>query len=191
MMRIRLAAGALLASSAINAVGVVALVGMFVGFALGERSTALTLGRTNDILGLIGALLMAPAVLEIHLVAGPDRRVLRTVVAVVGIGAIAAIVVLQALLITERLTFERQIGPVMVAYLAIAAWFIIGGWAASKAGVMPNGGRLGVIAATYAGQPLWALRWARTLLAIADARRGGRVAMPQVAPLADDTVQTA
>lgn len=50
--RRRLAAGALLISAPVNAVGVAALIAMYVGFAIGERSTAMTLGRTNDILGL-------------------------------------------------------------------------------------------------------------------------------------------
>jgi hypothetical protein len=34
---------------------------------------------------------------------------------------------------------------------------------ASKAGVLPGGGRLGILAATYAGYPVWAFRLARAL----------------------------
>lgn len=160
----RIAAGALLLSAPVNAVGVTALIAMYIGFAIGERSTAMTLGRTNDILGLIGAALMAPAVIEFHQLTGPDRRVVRAVLAVVGLGAIAAIVWLQSLLVTERLTFEQQIGPVSIAYLAIAIWFVGGGWMASRAGLMPGGARLGVGAALYVGQPWWAYRWGRRLL---------------------------
>lgn len=163
--RRRIAAGALLLSAPVNAVGVTALIAMFIGFAIGERSTAMTLGRTNDILGLIGAALMAPAVIEIHASTGPDRRVVRVVLAVVGLGAIAAIVWLQYLLVTERLTFEEQIGPVSIAYIAIAVWFVGGGWLASRAGIMPGGARLGALAALYVGQPWWAYRWGRRLLA--------------------------
>ena len=84
--RRRFAAGALLISAPVNAVGVTALIAMYVGFAIGERSTAMALGRTNDILGLVGAALMAPAVIEIHQLTGPDRRVVRAVLAVVGFG---------------------------------------------------------------------------------------------------------
>ena len=164
--RRRFAAGALLISAPVNAVGVTALIAMYVGFAIGERSTAMTLGRTNDILGLVGAALMAPAVIEIHQLTGPDRRVVRAVLAVVGFGAIAAIVWLQYLLITERLTFEQQIGPVSIAYLGIAAWFVGGGWLATRAGLMPGGARLGAFAALYVGQPLWAYRWGRRLLTL-------------------------
>ncbi|MEO6207862.1 MAG: hypothetical protein ABIP77_07890 [Candidatus Limnocylindrales bacterium] len=179
--RRRIAAGGLLLSAPVNAVGVTALIAMYIGFAIGERSTAMTLGRTNDILGLLGAALMAPAIIEIHVLTGPDRRVVRASLAVVGLGAIAAIVWLQFLLVTERLTFEEQIGPVSIAYLGIAVWFVGGGWMASRAGIMPGGPRLGALAAAYVGQPWWAYRWGRRLLALskgassaaAPAPRGG------------------
>ena len=163
--RRRLAAWALLASAPINAVGVTALIAMFVAFGLGERSTGMTLGRTNDILGLVGAALMMPAVIEIHALTGPGRRAVRGSLAVVGLGAMIAIVWLQFLLITERLTFDAQLPMVSIAYLAIAIWFIGGGWMAAQAGVMRHGARLGAAAALYVGQPWWAYRWGRTLLA--------------------------
>lgn len=172
--RRRVAAGALLISAPVNAVGVTALIAMYIGFAIGERSTAMSLGRTNDILGLIGAALMAPAVIEIHALTGPDRRVVRAVLAVVGIGAIFAIIWLQFLLVTERMPFEEQIGLVSVAYVAVAVWFIGGGWLASQAGIVAGGARLGVLAATYVGQPWWAYRWGRRLLELAGERAEGR-----------------
>lgn len=167
LLRRRIAAVALFVSAPVNAVGVTALIAMYIGFGVGERSAAMTLGRTNDVLGLIGTALMVPAVFEIHASTGPDRRALRALIAVIGLGAMSAIVWLQYLLITERLTFDEQIGPVMVAYLAIAVWFIAGGWTASTSGLMPNGMRLGAAAATYLGQPWWAWRWARTLITLA------------------------
>lgn len=179
--RRRLSAWSLLASAPINAVGVTALIAMFVAFGLGERSTGMTLGRTNDILGLVGAALMMPAVFELHDLTGPDRRLLRGSLAVVGLGAMVAIVWLQALLITERLTFEAQLPLVSIAYLSIAVWFIGGGWLASRAGVMPNGVRLGAAAALYVGQPWWAYRWGRVLLAAA----ATGLAQPPVGELAD------
>lgn len=165
--RRRAAGGALLISAPVNAVGVTALIAMYIGFAIDERSTAMTLGRTNDILGLVGAALMAPAVIELHALTGPDRRAVRRFIAVVGLGAIAAIVWLQFLLVTERMPFEEQIGLVSIAYVAVAVWFVGGGWLASRAGIMPGGARLGAIAATYVGQPWWAYRWGRRLLELA------------------------
>lgn len=174
--RRRVAAGALLASAPINAVGVTALIAMYVGFAIGERSTAMTLGRTNDILGLIGTALMAPAVIELHALTGPDRRPVRRVLALVGLGAIAAIVWLQFLLVTERMPFEEQIGLVSIAYVVIAVWFVGGGWLASQSGLMPGGTRLGALAATYVGQPWWAYRWGRRLLELTEEGAAGRQA---------------
>jgi hypothetical protein len=166
-VRRRVAAVALLVSAPINAVGVTALIAMFVAFGLGQQSTGMSLGRTNDILGLIGTVLMMPAVVELHAITGPDRRVLRGSLAVVGLGAMVAIVWLQFLLITERMSFATQIQLVSVAYLALAVWFIGGGWIASQRGVIPHGARLGAVAALYVGQPWWAYRWGRVLLASA------------------------
>lgn len=171
-LRRRVAAAALLVSVPINVVGIVALAAMYAGFAGGAREAALAFGRINDILGIFGAALLAPAVIEIAAVSGPDRRELRAVLAVVGLGAIAAIVWLQILLVTDRIPFEEQIGPVMVAYLALAVWFVIGGWTAARAGAIEGGSRLGVIAATYVGQPWWALRWGLRLLELSAATSG-------------------
>jgi len=184
-LRRRIAAAALLVSVPINVVGIVALAAMYAGFAGGAREAALAFGRTNDILGIFGAALLAPAVIEIAVVSGPDRRELRALLVVVGLGAIAAIVWLQFLLVTDRIPFEEQIGPVMVAFLALAVWFIVGGWAAARAGAMERGTRLGVIASTYVGQPWWALRWGLRLLELSAADTGkgtgGREPDPDVA----------
>lgn len=171
-LRRRVAAAALLVSVPINVIGIVALAAMYAGFAGGAREAALAFGRINDILGIFGAALLAPAVIEIAAVSGPDRRELRAVLAVVGLGAIAAIVWLQVLLVTDRIPFEEQIGPVMVAYLALAVWFVIGGWTAARSGAIEGGTRLGVIAATYVGQPWWALRWGLRLLELSAATSG-------------------
>ena len=170
--RRRFAAWALLASAPTNAAGVTALIAMFVAFGLGERSTGMTLGRTNDILGLVGTVLMMPAVFEIYALTGPDRRALRGTLAVVGLGAMVAIVWLQFLLVTERLTFEAQLPMVTIAYLAVAIWFIGGGWVAEQNGAMPHGTRLGAAAALYVGQPWWAYRWGRAMLGSAAAGLG-------------------
>ena len=170
--RARIAAAGLLISAPINAVGVAALTAMYAAFGLGERPIALTLGRTNDILGLVGVVLMMPAVLEIHARTGPDRPVLRGTLVVVGLGAMLAIAWLQLLLVTERLPFETQVRYVAVAYWALALWFVAGGWTAARAGVLPHGTRLGAAGALYVGQPLWAWRWARVLADAATARAG-------------------
>lgn len=179
-LRRRGAAVALLISAPINAAGVTALIAMYMAFGLGERSTGMSLGRTNDILGLVGTALMMPAVFEIHALTGPGRPVLRGSLAVVGLGAMIAIVWLQYLLISERLTFEAQLPMVSLAYLAIALWFVGGGWIASRVGVMSHGARQGAVAALYVGQPWWAYRWGRVLLAAAAQGLGDGADRPSV-----------
>jgi hypothetical protein len=181
-LRRRVAGWALLASAPVNAVGVTALLAMFVAFSIGERSSGMTLGRTNDILGLIGTALMMPAVLEIHAVTGPDRRALRTSLAVVGLGAMAAIIWLQYLLINDRITFEAQLPMVSLAYLGIGVWFLGGGWVATRAGVLAHGMRLGAAGALYVGQPWWAYRWGRVLLASAGGSGGSGISRATATP---------
>jgi hypothetical protein len=65
--------------------------------------------------------------------------------------------------VTGVLTFEEEIGPVSLAFLALAAWFILTGRIAARAGVVPGGTRLGVLAASYVGYPVWAFRIAQAL----------------------------
>jgi hypothetical protein len=91
--------------------------------------------------------------------AGPSGDVLL----VMGVSSAGAISILQLLLVTGRLTFEEEIGPVSIAFLVLAVWFVASGRLASKAGVLPDGTRLGVLAATYVGYPVWASRLARAL----------------------------
>ena len=181
-LRRRVAAWALLASAPVNAVGVAALVAMFVAFSIGERSSGMTLGRANDILGLIGTALMMPAVLELHAVTGPDRRAIRASLVVIGLGAMAAIIWLQYLLISDRITFETQLPMVSLAYLGIGVWFIGGGWVATRAGVLARGVRLGVAGASYVGQPWWAYRWGRLLLASAGGSDAGGISRATATP---------
>ena len=160
-VRRRLAGTALIASAPIGAVSLVALVGMYTGFAVGARATALTLGRINDTLAIPTVLLMAPTVVELFILTGPERRPLRIALAATGLVSMAWIAWLQWLLVTEQVTFEQQVGPVMIGFGGLAIWLIVTGRQASRAGLMPGGTRLGILAALYVGQPWWALRWGR------------------------------
>jgi hypothetical protein len=82
---------------------------------------------------------------------------------VVGIGAGGTIVVLQVLLVGGVVTFEQQIGAVSLAFLVLAAWFVLYGRLAGRTGALPGGTRLGLLAASYLGYPLWAFRIARAI----------------------------
>lgn len=170
--RRRLAGTALLVSAPIGALSLVALIGMYAGFAVGARATALTLGRINDTLAIPTILLMAPTAIELFVLTGPERRPLRIALAAIGLGGMAWIAWFQWLLVTEQMTFEQQIGLVMVGFGGLAIWLIATGRQASRAGLMPGGTRLGILAALYVGQPWWALRWGRRLLELGSAEAG-------------------
>lgn len=159
----RLAAASLRASGIVGGIGLVFLVGMFAAFAAGARSLGMTLGWVNDVTGVVTLPLAVPGVLALHSrvrrQAGPQADALL----VVGIAAGGSIVVLQVLLVSGVVTFEQQIGPVSLAFLVLGAWFVLWGRLASRAGVIRGGARLGLLAASYVGYPVWAFRLARAV----------------------------
>ena len=61
-----------------------------------------------------------------------------TVLLMFGLGAFGSIVVLQLLLVTKVLTFEQQIEPVSLAYLALAVWLVGSGILGSRSGTIPR-----------------------------------------------------
>ena len=156
-------ATSLQASGVIGGVGLVFLFGMFAAFAAGQQSLGMRLGWVNDITGIVTLPLAVPAMLVLHDRLRPTAGRTGDLLLLVAIGATIAIVVLQVLLVTRVLTFEEQIGPVSIAFLALGAWFIATGRLAARADLLPHGTRLGVLAAAYVGYPLWAFRMARVL----------------------------
>lgn len=159
----RLPGASLRASGVVGGVGLVFLVGMFAAFAAGARSLGITLGWINDVTGVVTLPLALPGVLALHRRVRPDARASADALLVVGLGAGGTIVVLQVLLVGGVVTFEQQIGPVSVAFLVLAAWFVLFGRLATRLGAAPGGARLGLLAASYAGYPVWAFRMARAV----------------------------
>lgn len=164
----RLAGRTLIVSGALAAAGVAFIVAMFGSFAVGARDAALVFGRVNDLLILVGYLLAAPAVLALRAILRPGAGRAGDVLALVGLVAIGAIVVLQLLLVAGRLTFEEQVGPVSLALLVLGAWFIVVGRIGSASGRLPRGARMGLLAALYVGYPIWAIWLGRRLVMEAD-----------------------
>lgn len=160
---LRLAAHAAVASAVIGGVGVAFLVGMFTAFAVGARSQALTLGWINDILVLVSYPLVVPAALVIRSHVRPVAPLATDVATAAGLAAVGAIAVLQALLLRGDLTFEEQIGPISIAFLAFGAWLVVIGRLGARSGLLPGGVRMGLLGATYVGYPAWALWAARRL----------------------------
>ena len=133
----RLAARGLRASGVIGAVGIAFLVGMFAAFGAGARSAGMALGWVNDVTGVVTLPLAVPGMLALHARIRPQAGAAGDVLLVIGIGSTGAIVVLQLLLVAGVVPFEQQIGPVSVAFLALAAWFVLTGRIAARAGVLP------------------------------------------------------
>lgn len=170
----RAAGWAAIVSGAAAAIGIVFLVAMFASFAAGATASGQAYGRINDMLVLVSYLLAAPSVVAVHALLRLRAPWLSGVLAIVGLGAIGAIVVLQYLLISEALTFEEQVGPVSIAIFVLGAWFVTTGYLGSSNGVLPRGLRMGLVAATYVGYPIWAVWVGRRLAAgPASATRSG------------------
>jgi hypothetical protein len=150
-------------SGVVAAMGVVFLAGMFTAFAMEATTTAQALGRINDWLVLVAYLLAAPSVVAIWRMVRATAPALGALTLALGLGSIAAIVVLQWLLVTDVLSFEEQIGLATVAFLALGAWFVATGHLGASSGVLPRGTRMGLLAATYVGYPIWCAWFARRL----------------------------
>ena len=159
----RLATASLRASGIVGGIGLVFLVGMFAAFAAGARSLGMSLGWVNDVTGVITLPMALPGILALHARVRPQAGAAADALLLVGIGAGGTIVVLQVLLVGGVVTFEQQIGAVSLAFLVLAVWFVLYGRIAARAGALPGGARLGLLAASYVGYPVWAFRIARAL----------------------------
>jgi hypothetical protein len=157
------AAAGLRASGVIGAVGFGFLVAMYAAFAAGARPAALALGWVNDLTGVVTLPLALPGMLALHARLRPHIGAPGDALLLLGVSSSGAIVVLQLLLVTETLTFEQQIGPVMVAYLGLGTWLVTTSWLGHRKGVLDFGAGTGILAALYAGYPVWAFRLARQL----------------------------
>jgi hypothetical protein len=152
-------------SAITGAAGVVFLVSMFLAFGAGATSTGQALGRINDVLVLVAYPLVLPSLRALRSASrsiAPREADLATLIGVV---AVIAITVLQGLLVADVLTFEQQGGPVSLAFLAFGVSLVMLGDAGRRAGVFPDGRRMGLIGATYFGYPLWAWRVSQPLVA--------------------------
>ena len=173
MSGMRLAGLASLASAAVAAVAVILLFAMFGAFGVGATSAGQTFGGINDVLILVAYVLAVPGVLATAAVLRSSRPGLVALGALVALAALGAIAVLQWQLVTGAVTFEQQIGPASVAFLALGGWYVLSGYLG--AGVLPYGVGIGALAALYVGYPVLAYRLGRSLVA----RTGGVVQPPR------------
>lgn len=160
----RIAGPALVASSVVGAVGLAFLAAMFASFAAGAQATGVTLGFVNDVTGIVTPVLAAPAVVVVGRLLRPRSPRLAPALTVVALVAMAAIVVLQSLLVARLVPFERQVLPVTAAMLVWGGWFVAVGVLGRRDGTLPVGPALGVASALYVGYPVWAWRVGRWLI---------------------------
>ena len=154
----------LFASGVLAAIAIAFLIAMFVSFAAGATAAGQALGRVNDVLIMVAYPLAIPGILRLRALLRPHAPVGSAIAASIGIVAIGAIVVLQALLVGERLTFEEQVGPATLAILSLGVSLVMTGYLGRASGVLPGGLRMGLIGATYVGYPIWAFWAGRRLL---------------------------
>jgi len=181
---LRLGGWAALATAVVAPIGLASLVAMYVAFAIGATSQGLAFGWVNDVLAIVTGLLMLPVAVAVHVVLRTGAPQLSRLLLLIGIGANVAIAILQSLLVLGALTFAEEIGPVLVAFLFLAVWFVTTGYLGSRRGVLPRGFRMGFLAVTYVGYPIWAFWLGRHLLDAATSLGGRNVSVtsPSVLP---------
>ena len=161
---LRLGGWAAYANGVVSAVGLVFLVAMYASFAVGATSPGLVFGWINDVSAVLAGSLMLPLVVALHVLLRPHAPIMSGLAMVIGFGANLAIMVLQSLLVVGALTFQDEIGPVLIAFLVLVVWLVLTGYLGSSSGALPHGLRMGLLAVTYFGYPIWAFWLGRHLL---------------------------
>lgn len=120
------------------------LLGFFTLDAHGVRLAGLSLGSVNDVLGAVQFAALVPVAWALARRLPATRTVrVATVVAVV---AMVAFVVLSVLLLTGVVSFAAQIGPQIVAILAVYGWLLLVNLVAHRTRTLPRAvTRLGVL----------------------------------------------
>ena len=112
------------------------LIGFFALDSYGVRLGGFSLGHLNDILGAVQFAALAPVVWALGRRL-PATRTVR-VATVVALVATIAYVVLSVLLVAGALTFEQQIGPVIVMILAVYGWLLTVNLVAHRTRTLPR-----------------------------------------------------
>ncbi len=152
-----------IASGIVSFMGIVFLIAMFVGFSTDNLELP-RFGTLNDICVLIQYLLALPITLALHQILKVHAPVLSRAAILTGIVGILAVVVLQWLLVSGVVTFEEQVGLVMVALLVVGIWLVMIGDLGRSTGNMRHSLLISILAAFYIGYPIWAIWLGRLLL---------------------------
>jgi hypothetical protein len=150
-------------SGVISFIGIVFLGLMFIGFSTNNWRLQ-RFGTLNDICIIIQYLLALPITLALHQRLKAYGLALSRVTMLIGIAGMIAIVILHLLLVRGVMTFEEQVGFVVIALIVIGIWLVITGYLGRSTKRMPYSLLMSVLAATYIGYPIWAIWLGRLLL---------------------------
>jgi hypothetical protein len=148
-------------SGVVAAIGLVFLIALYVSFFVGS-DLAGVFGWVNDALVMVQYAFGVPLAVALHTLLRPRNPRWSRVALAVGITGMAAVVVLQALLVLGVLTFQQQIVPLAIALLVgVGTWLVATGYLARA--ILPHSLRMSLLAVPYLGYPIWAF-WMGTHL---------------------------
>jgi hypothetical protein len=111
-----------------------------------------------DGLHVVTALALLPIPFALHRLLGSAGLRASAAGVALAVDAIAFGAILHALFALGIVSFEAAGPLVLIAYLAFAGWLWIVGSLGSASGLLPNGRRMALLAATIVGLPVW-LAW--------------------------------
>ena len=152
---VRVAVWCAYASSIVSIFGIVFLLAFF---GLGAPT-----GTLNDIAVIVQYCLMLPIAFALYQILRPFNSRLSLAALLIGIPGMIAVIILQALLVSDVIPFSAQIVPVIIAFLVVLVWFVIVGILGRSTERVPNSMLLHVLAGLYIGYPIWAFLLGRRL----------------------------
>ncbi len=172
----RIAGWCAIASGIVAVIGIGFLIAMSIGFIADNRALQ-RFGTLNDICIIIQYGLALPITLALHQHLKAHAPILSRAAIGIGITGMIAVGVLQFLLIVGVLTFEEQVGPVIVALLVIGVWLLMTGYLGRSAGKPSSSLVLSLLARFYLGYPIWAFWLGRDLLSRNEQRAQQRLSI--------------
>jgi len=122
-------------SAYLNAIlNIISFVSLFIFFSIGGLS-----GLINDITSIFFSLSLIPLVLAFHALHRSFFPSMSWWVASIGVIAMLAAAILQALLVFGILQFEQEVRPVLVANAVIGIWLILSGVMTLIGRTLPRG----------------------------------------------------
>jgi hypothetical protein len=121
-------------------------------------------GTFNDIAVAVQYTLMLPIAVFLYQLLRPvnPRRARNNLI--IGLAGMLAVIILQLLLILNVIPFYVQIGPVIICFLIVLAWFLLNRDLGRDTGIFPQNLALTILAGLVFGYPIWSYKLGRNLL---------------------------